>query len=424
MVQGEDRMKNQMDYQTSNQAARPCRPEIEDCLALLSARARVQEIITLPIEQVCGTVLAETVRAEMSVPPYPKSAMDGYAVRAADLEGVSEEHPAELKVKGQLLAGDYEEIPCEKNTAIRVMTGSFVPDGYDAVVRQEDTDYGEESVTVYTSAKPYGNYCKVGEDIRCGDVVVEEGTRLKPVHIGLLAEIGRDRVAVYRPVRVAILCTGTELSELGKPLKKGQIYNNISYMLASAIRQEGLEVVFQEICADEEALLARKLQEALDAADLVITTGAVSVGKKDIVPAVLQSVGAEILFRRANIQPGTPTTGSVKDGKLILSLSGNPYAALVNFEIYFWPLAAKMMRHESFDTVCGTAVLQSDYPKVNRTRRFLRAKAEGGKVFLPTGVHASSVIYNLTECNCLIDLEPGRQVRVGDEVRIRYIKGM
>lgn len=420
MAQEENRAEVRMQNQRNAQRT----PELEECLALLSDRVKPQEVIVLPIEQACGMVLAETVSADISVPPYPKSAMDGYAVCAADLEGASGEHPVRLSVRGQLFAGDYEEIPYEKNTAVRIMTGAFVPDGYDAVVRQEDTDYGEEEVTVYTSVKPYGNYCRVGEDIRQGDAVAEQGTRLKPVHIGLLAETGRDKVAVYRPVRVAILCTGTELSGVGKPLEKGKIYNNISYLLASEIRQEGLEVVFQEICADEEMLLARKLQEALDAADLVITTGAVSVGKKDIVPAVLQNVGAEILFRRANIQPGTPTTGSVKDGKLILSLSGNPYAALVNFEIYFWPLAAKMMRHESFDTVCGTAVLQSDYPKVNRTRRFLRARAENGKVFLPTGVHASSVIHNLTECNCFIDLEPGRQVRVGDTVRVRYIKGM
>lgn len=427
MAQSEKQIKTGKtagEQSAKGQAAQLRPPEIEDCLALLSARAKVQEIITLPIEQACGTVLAETVCAGMSVPPYPKSAMDGYAVRAADLEGVSEENPARFEVRGQLLAGDCEEIPYEKNTAIRIMTGAFVPDGYDAVVPQEDTDYGEEKVTIYTSARPYSNYCKVGEDIRRGDVAAQKGTRLKPVHIGLLAEIGRDRVSVYRPVRVAILCTGTELSEVGKPLERGKIYNNISYLLESEIRREGLEVVFREICADEEELLARKLKEALAASDIVITTGAVSVGKKDIVPAVLQSIGAEILFRRANIQPGTPTTGSVKDGKLILSLSGNPYAALVNFEIYFWPLMAKMMQHESFDAVREKAILQSDYPKVNRMRRFLRAKAEGGRVSLPTGVHASSVIYNLTECNCFIDLEPGRQVRVGDEVRIHYIKGM
>lgn len=414
-------------------------PEIEECLERIlqelglgasdetqdtECRAGSRPVQEVSIEDAMGCVLAETVYSGMSVPPFPKSAMDGYAVRAADLEEASKDKPVILQVKGQLFAGDYEEIPYEAASAVRVMTGSFVPEGYDAVVRQEDTDYGEERVEVYTSTTPYRNYCKIGEDICEGEVVVKQGTRLSPVHIGLLAEIGRSTVQVYQPVEVAIICTGTELCEAGMPLPKGKIYNNISYILAAGIRKEGLRVTYRQTCEDEEDVLTEKLAEALAVADVVITTGAVSVGKKDIVPKVLEDIGAKILFRRANIQPGTPTTASVKDGKLILSLSGNPYAAIVNFEIYFWAVVARMMGDESFGVRKETAVLQSDYPKVNRGRRFIRAKAENGKVYLPTGVHASSVIHNLTECNCFIDLEPGRSVSVGDEVRIRYIKGM
>jgi molybdopterin molybdotransferase len=399
-------------------------PEIEECQALLLDNAVSQTVQEVDISDACGMVLAETVCSDMPLPPYPKSAMDGYAVCAADLQGAAKDNPVRLKVKGELLAGDYEEIPYEKGTAVRIMTGAFVPAGYDAVVRQEDTDYGESEVCVCVTAKPFSNYCKVGEDIQKGDVVVKQGTRLGPVHIGLLAGIGRARIRVYRPVQVAILSTGTELARVGQPLDKGKIYNSIAYLLAAGIRREGLQVVSVQNCADEEQLMTQQLTHALEIADLVITTGGVSVGKKDLVPDVLRNIQAQILFRRANIQPGTPTTASVKDGKMILSLSGNPYAALVNFEIYFWPLAAKMMHHASFDTVKGTAVLQSEYPKVNRMRRQLRARAEDGKVYLPTEVHASSVIHNLTECNCFIDLEAGRQVQVGDSVRIRYIKGM
>ncbi len=386
--------------------------------------AGTQQIQEVSIEEACGCVLAESVYSDMSVPPFPKSAMDGYAVRAQDLEGASQANPVVLQVQGELLAGDYEEISYMEGTAVRVMTGAYVPEGYDAVVKQEDTDYGADKVSVYTETKPYMNYCKVGEDICEGDVVVKQGTRLTPVHIGLIAGVGQNVVKVYRPVRVAIICTGTELCEAGEPLPKGKIYNNISHILAAGIRREGLQVVFRQTCVDEEAILTEKLREALEIADVVITTGAVSVGKKDIVPDVLAGIGADILFRRANIQPGTPTTASVKDGKLILSLSGNPYAAIVNFEIYFWAVVAQMMGHESFEVRKETAVLQSEYGKVNRMRRFIRARAEEGRVYLPTEVHASSVIHNLTECNCFIDLEPGRRVSVGDEVRIRYIKGM
>lgn len=419
--------------QENSASVREALPEIEECLERIleglglndrEVGAGTQPIQEVSIEDAVGCVLAETVHSGMSVPPFPKSAMDGYAVRAQDLEGASKDSPVVLKVQGELLAGDYEELPYKEATAVRVMTGAYVPEGYDAVVKQEDTDYGAEQVSVYTSVKPYMNYCKVGEDIREGDVVVQQGTRLSPVHIGLLAGVGLDTVCVHVPIKVAIICTGTELCEAGESLPKGKIYNNISHILAAGIRREGLQVVLRQLCADEENVLSEKLREALDIADVVITTGAVSVGKKDIVPDVLAGIGADILFRRANIQPGTPTTASVKDGKLILSLSGNPYAAIVNFEIYFWAVVARMMGHESFNVKTETAVLQNEYGKVNRMRRFVRAKAENGKVYLPTGVHASSVIHNLTECNCFIDLEPGRGVNVGDEVRIRYIKGM
>ena len=162
--------------------------------------------------------------------------------------------------------------------------------------------------------------------------------------------------------------------------------------------------------------------DAIANSDMVITTGAVSVGKKDIVPKVLEDIGADILFRRANIQPGTPTTASVFQNKLILSLSGNPYAALANFELYFWPCLAKMMHSDTFLPVIEEAVLQNDYDKVNRLRRLIRAYVDKGNVYLPTNTHSSSVIMNLTKCNCFIELEPDRRVFVGDTVKVRHFK--
>ncbi|MCM1101520.1 MAG: molybdopterin molybdotransferase MoeA [Clostridium sp.] len=400
------------------------RPEIEECLAMLLEGVAEQPLQEIFIDDACGMALGETVCSDMDVPPYPKAAMDGYAVRAEDTAGASLENPVVLCVAGRLFAGDHEEIAAGANTAVRIMTGAFIPQGFDAVVRQEDTDYGEEEVKIYAPVRPFQNYCRQGEDIRRGETVVERGIRLGPVHIGLLAEIGKAKVKVRRPVRTAILCTGTELVEAGRPLTKGKIYNSISHILASAIEREGLVVVQSAICEDEEETLLKSLRDALDRADLVITTGGVSVGRKDIVPKTLEDLGAKILFRRAHIQPGTPTTAAVKDGRPILCLSGNPYAALVNFEIYFWPLMAKMMGCESFDTVKGSAILQSPYDKVNGMRRFVRAYAKDGKVFLPTQTHASSVVSNLTQCNCFMDIPAGGRVGVGDEVRIQYIRGM
>lgn len=398
--------------------------EIEECVEKLLAEITPKELTeTVPLMEAVGRVLAKEVRAQMMVPPFPKSAMDGYAVRAEDISAATKEHPVRLGVTGELLAGDYEQVPYEKNTAVRVMTGSYVPEGFDSVIRQEDTDYGGKTVEIYASVPAFANYCKVGEDIRMGDVAVPCNTRLTPAHLGVLASLGIEEVCVYETAAVAILSTGTELTEVGSPLAPGKIYNSIAYMLGASIRSQQLAVSSMETCADEEELLSEKIRGALEKADFLITTGAVSVGKKDIVPAVLKNLGARELFRGANIQPGTPTLASVLDGKVVLSLSGNPYAAMANFELYFWAAMARLMHSPSFESRQEMAVLASEYPKVNRLRRLIRAYADGGKVTIPSPVHASSVIHNLTECNCFIDLEPGRSVKPGDTVRIRYFKG-
>lgn len=208
----------------------------------------------------------------------------------------------------------------------------------------------------------------------------------------------------------------------GTPLLPGKIYNSIAYMLRASMERQGIQVPFTEICGDDKELLKEKLQQCLKTADIVITTGGVSVGKKDLLPEVLEELGAKKTFSHANIQPGTPTIGSVLDGKAILSLSGNPYAAYANFEYYFWELAAYLTQDASLKVRRTHAVLSDPYPKVNKLRRFVRAYAEEGRVTLPTAVHASSVLSNMRDCNCFIDIEPGRELHPGDEVKIQYFK--
>jgi molybdopterin molybdotransferase len=395
---------------------------IEECKELLLAEIIPQnETEKIDIDDAVGRVVSDDIYADMNVPSFPKSAMDGYAVKACDVIEASKETPVELKVIGELFAGDYEELVHTPGVAVRVMTGAYVPQGFDAVIRQEDTDYGMETVRIYTDIKEYTNYCKIGEDIKKGDCIVARGTRLTPGHIGIVASLGINQVQVYRKARIAIISTGSELAEVGEGLKPGKIYNSIEHMLKTAIKAQNLDVVSMEICRDEEELLSKKLNAAINSSDFVITTGAVSVGKKDIVPKVLSDMGAKRIFKGALIQPGTPTMASVLNGTPILSLSGNPYAALANFTIYFWTAMAKFMNSPSYDVKTGKAILRSEYTKKNRMRRLIRAYAENGEVRLPSEIHASSVIHNLTECNCMIDLEAGRSVAVGDEVNIIYI---
>lgn len=392
-----------------------------------------------PVEDACGRILCEDVVAQINVPHFPKSAMDGYAVRAQDTKGASKEHPVILKVIGEMCAGEMIDVTVEENTAVRVMTGSCVLEGYDAVIRQEDTDYGMDCVAVYAQVYPFQNYCKIGEDILCGTTIACRGAKITSLMTGLFASLGITHVKTVKPVSVAVISTGTELIPLSQPLGAGKIYNSISYILSSKIRSEGLEVVSADICRDETKLLTAMMQEKLEQADILITTGAVSVGKKDIVPECIEKLGAKVLFKGVNIQPGTPTMASVYHpnerqdnkaegnkechrNKIILSLSGNPYAALANFEVFFWEIVAFMMGSDSYRNIRTTAILQNEYPKSNRLRRFIRAYCDGRNVYLKTTDNKSSVIANMLECNCFIDVSENTPLHIGQEVKILYFK--
>ena len=459
--------------------------EIEEAAAQLTAELLpITACEMVPLMEATGRVLAEDIRSAFDVPHFPKSAMDGYAVCAETVKDAAPDHPVLLHVTGEMLAGDASirhsegcvetaptghseghteddsvyhtversnEEPCHtdsdfRGTAVRIMTGAVVPEGYDAVVRQEDTDYGEKEVLIYKRVAPYTNYCRVGEDIQKGSVVLTAGRRIGRVEAGILASLGISVVPVVRRLTVSVISTGSELCDVADKTAKssrfleavtkvsaflragheeatalepetGRIYNSIAYTLTASLVAAGFSAEHC-LCADDEKEIAAVLERALQTADVVITTGGVSVGKKDLLPEVLDSIGAKRIFSGINVQPGTPTIGSVKDGKAILSLSGNPYAALVNYDLYFWQVAAKLTGCSAYLPVTEDAVLESEYPKVNRMRRLIRARVKGGRVTIPAKSHASSVLSNLLDCNCYIDLPKETEVHPGDTVKV------
>lgn len=399
--------------------------EIEQCIDLLLKNTRTKETtMMVHITKALGMVTGEDIVSKVMVPAFPKSAMDGYAVLATDVVNASKENPIELNVVDELLAGDYKDIAHVKGSAVRIMTGAYVPTGYDTVIPQEMTDYGENTVKIYKSLNAYSNYCKIGEDVKEGEDVIPKYTILTSIHIGILASIGIEWVCVLEPVRVAIISTGSEIVDVGTKLMPGKTYNSIAYMISASVKKEHFLVSSMEICEDDKEIIKNSITKALNQADIIITTGGVSVGKRDLLPAVLEELGANILFHGANIQPGTPTMASVLEDKIILSLSGNPYAAIANFELYFWPITAKIMNNTDFEVIVDSAVLDSEYNKINKHRRLVRACAYDGKVAIKSNVHASSVIHNMAECNCFIDLEAKKKVVPGDKVVIRYIRGI
>ena len=398
--------------------------ELEEAVSRLkNALTPIKETELCPVADAAGRIAARDVYAPVNVPPFAKSAMDGYAVRAEDVSGAAEVAPVQLRVVGELFAGDWKEFSAvQMPSAVRVMTGSPVPDVFDAVVMQEDTDYGEETVKIYKAVSAGQNYCAVGEDIKKGELVLKAGIKIGRSHIGLLSSIGIEKVEVCRKIRVAVISTGSELVEGGKPLAPGKIYSSIAPMLCCAIQSCGQSVIQNLIVKDDEKEIASAVKNASSQADIIITTGGVSVGKKDLLPSVLDSLGVEALFSRVNIQPGTPTRAGMLNGKLLLCLSGNPYAALANFDIYFYQAISVLTGCRKLSPQKKQAVLASPYEKINRMRRFVRAYYEDGKVILPSQNHASSVISNLTECNCYIDIPAGTPCKPGDKLSVWMIK--
>lgn len=378
---------------------------------------------TVSLTEAFGRVLAQDVMSEIDVPAFNRSAMDGYAVNSDDIKGASSDSPVTLRVCGEILAGDHKDIIFEKGTAVRVMTGGLIPDGYDCVVMQEDTDYGEAQVRIFKSISSFTNYAKTGEDIKKGEPVFKRGTYLGAYHVGVLASLGFAELEVKKNISTTVISTGSELVLPGNKLLPGKIYNNSMFIISSAIVSRHLDAPDMQVVMDDEAELLQRIRAAAEKSHIIITTGAVSVGKKDIIPAVLDELGAKVIFRNVDIQPGTPTIGAVYGDTLLLCLSGNPFAALANFEVYYWEAVSKLMGCDGLKPETGRAVMDVSYEKKNVRTRLIRAMVKDGHIVSLGQNHASSVISNMTQCNCLIELEAGRSLSAGDEVKIRMLSG-
>ncbi len=383
---------------------------------LLSAVKPAGKGESVALSQALGRRAFEDVTAPQTVPSFPRSAMDGYALRAGDLKGAAKDEPVYLKVLFEQDAGDAVNTPVPEGCAVRVMTGAMIPDDCDTVIKQEDTDYGEEWVGIY-KAEPLGmNVCPVGESFKEGFLLVERGRVITRSDIGLLAMAGIDRILVYPKVRVALLSTGSELTAPGEKPGPGKIYASIGPMLYASVSALGGDVTEYALCPDDEDRLALAIQSALAASDLLVTTGGVSVGKKDLVGKVLEGLKAKRLFWHVNVQPGTPTLAAVVSGKPVLSLSGNPYAALANFDWYVPPLLAHMTGDPDPCPLLSEGSLVSPWIRAGSHRRLVRAKVCEGKVCFPEGGNKSSVITNLSDCNAYAIIPEGQRLEAGDQV--------
>lgn len=286
------------------------------------------------------TVLAVDVTAAWPLPGFDNSAMDGYAVMAADVQAASEDNPVTLPVTAEVAAGDTTGRALTQGRTIKIMTGALLPAGADAVVPVEWTDGGSDTVTITRSADKGQAIRRAGDDARPGDVLLPAGTRLGPAQIGVLAAGGHSSVLAHRRPRAAVISTGNELSDPGSPLVPGLIWDSNSYMLASAARHAGCDVIRQTVVRDDPAAVLAAIELAAATADLLITSGGVSMGgEHDAVKAALSILGT-VAFRKVAMQPGMPQGFGLLGSPPrtpIFTLPGNPVSALVSFHVFVEP---------------------------------------------------------------------------------------
>jgi molybdopterin molybdotransferase len=301
---------------------------LEQAQALVLARVQPLATELVATAQAAGRVTAEPVRALVDLPPFPSSAMDGFAVRAEDLPGT-------LRVVGESAAGSPFSGRVGEQEAVAISTGAVVPEGADAVIPVEYVVRSDDTIAIETELAPAAHLRPRGGDIAAGDVVAPAGTRLDPARLAAVAAAGVAELPCTRRPRVALLATGSELVAPGSPLEAGQIYETNTLMLSAALAAEGL-VESEPPVRDDEPALRSALERAL-AADVVVTSGGVSVGEHDLVRAVERELGVEEVFWRVAIKPGKPVSFGLLGGTLVFGLPGNPVSALVGCELFVKP---------------------------------------------------------------------------------------
>jgi len=392
---------------------------VEEAQRVILERARPLDAERVPIERAAGRVLAEPALAATDLPPFPSSAMDGFALRGADTPGT-------LPLAGEVAAGKPATGPLQPGTAVRISTGGSVPDGADAVVPLEVVQEQEGTLVVPDPVAPGAHVRGRGGDIRAGEVVLESGAQVGPGQVAALAAAGVAEVRCAKRPRVAILVTGSELRPPGEPLGPGEIYESNALLLASALQGAGAVPAQLGVVADDLEEHKRALERALLAFDVVVTSGGASVGPHDLVRKAQRDLRVEELFWGVAVKPGKPVAFGVRRDHLVFNLPGNPVSVLVTFELFVRPaLAALQGASNPLPAFERGRLMAPVRPNVHR-HEFVRARAftEGDDLVLePLGGQESHMIVRAAQANALVSVPPGEaEIPAGSDARFLRLR--
>ncbi len=379
----------------------------DEALQIILENIQTLTARTIPHADALGQTLARDIRSELDLPPFDNSAMDGYALRAADVQAASENSPVTLRVVQTIAAGDFSQVEVTPGACAKIMTGAPIPPGADAVIMREDTHENAESVAILASARPGQNIRRAGDDVRRGETVLRAGSVVRAAEWGMLASLNQAQVEVFSRPRVTILTTGDELVSPGEPLKPGQIRDSNSFTLSALVQAAGAEAGLMHV-GDDTGEFEKALREAALCSDAIVTSGGVSMGDFDPVRDVLLAQ-ATVHFWKIAMKPGKPVmfAGWKSDGRTVpvFGLPGNPVSVMVTFEQFVRPALLKMLGRRALRRVEVTAKLdaplKSPAGKVEFVRALVAPDGDGWKANL-TGDQGSGRLSTMTRANALL----------------------
>lgn len=380
--------------------------ELEKAIDIIRSSATRLESEEVLVIDAIGRLLSEDISAMIDQPPFHRSPLDGYAIKANDSIGATKESPVSLNVVDIVFAGEQSNRVVGPREAIRIMTGSPLPEGCDCVIRQEDTQRELETVLIHEAVKPFQNYCFKGEDFKSGEVLLKTGMKLDAIGLAVCASAGLVRLKVVRKPKVAVISTGDELLKPGEQLTAGKIYNaNFTYLI-TRLKQLGMDISGATVVGDSLAQISEQIHIAAKLSDFIITTGGVSVGEKDLIYEATQKLGAVTRFHGIAMKPGSPAMFSMINNIPMLSLSGNPFACISTFELLARPILYEMNGDHDLLLKDRSAQLINEFPKASPKRRFIRGVFNNGEIELPKG-NSSGKLRSMIGCNCLVDIQAG-----------------
>jgi putative molybdopterin biosynthesis protein len=384
----------------------------------------------IPLLEAYDRVLRENVVSVLDIPPFNRSTVDGYAVKAEDTFGAEENQPAKLALRGIVSVGELPQLYVGKGEAAEIVTGAPIPEGADAVVMVEDTDTKDDELHVFRAVTRDENVMKRGTDIKKGETVLKAGQVLGASEIGVLAALGLTKVKVFKVPVIGVLSTGAEVTELGKELPAGKIYDINAYSLSTAVRESGGIPVYLGVVPDNKAELRKTLEHALASTDMVITSGGVSVGPKDLTPQIVNSLGKPgVIISGIAVKPGKPTTIALVGKKPVFSLPGHPTSALLLFHLLARPVIQRMSGRSATEvkTVKALTATRMFSAKGRQTFVMVTLKRDKLNRFLaePVATGASGAITTLAKADGFVEIPENQQfIDANEEITIELLKIM